>query len=110
MLTLHPKAAENTGIFWFQESATNWRTLVAAGSNTDCNGRFRAQRGHANGYAAGLGVGNVDIHNAMANSLKRFSRVYDGRERMRAYGGFECGNLVNIMPFKWQIRRWGKRV
>ncbi|KAL2214670.1 hypothetical protein CC79DRAFT_1328557 [Sarocladium strictum] len=101
--------ARNTaGFFMFAAATTDWRTMVVAGSNSGCNGRFRGQRKYAGSYSEQVRMGNVDLHNIVQSSLNRFSQVRGGRERVRAYGTADCGEYQT--PLNWQIRRWGRAV
>jgi hypothetical protein len=101
-------ATENNGVFRFEASGNPWRTLVVAGTNTGCNGRIRAQKLSTWG-APGNGIGNADIFYIVDGSLARFTKVYDGRARMRSHGysycGFDHGARMN-----WQVTDWADRI
>jgi hypothetical protein len=98
-------AARNTGHFRFQLAGNPWRTLVAAGSNSDCNGRFRAQKKYSGINTENLiGIGNVNIYDLVGKTMSRYTQTYDGRDRARAYGELECGAFFT--PMNWQVRRW----
>lgn len=109
LLNPNTSQARNTaGYFKFAAATTAWRTMVVAGSNSGCNGRFRGGRKYAGHYTQQVQMGNVDVHNIVQTSLNRFSQVRGGRERVRAYGTADCGEYQTTL--NWQIRRWGRAV
>ncbi|KAF5680561.1 hypothetical protein FHETE_335 [Fusarium heterosporum] len=102
-----PEARNTNGRFPFFESGSSWRTLVAAGSNTGCNGRFRGR--NVLGYSGTAGIGNADIYYLTDGTLSRFTRVYNGRERVRAVGETNCGEAWRF-AMEWQIGNWDNRI